>query len=45
MDQQQAILLELLGWLEAEGIELAAPARTLVLETAEKTANLPPISS
>ena len=34
MDQQQAILLELLGWLEAEGIELAAPAKTLVIERA-----------
>lgn len=42
MDQQQAILLELLGWLEAEGIELANPARFMALERA---ANLPPVSS
>lgn len=45
MDQQQAILLELLRWLEAEGIELAAPAKTLVLEKSANPANLPSISS
>lgn len=45
MDQQQAILLELLRWLEAEGIELAAPAKTLVLEKSASPANLPSVSS
>lgn len=42
MKQQQEILLDLLRWLEAEGVELANPARIMALE---RSANLPSISS